>query len=94
VAAPGTRRLFLETVVSNLGRDSASVAPQTFAVRASDGRSWPLRPSTAVGSQPPAATLQPGEQRSLNLFADLPAGAQGLQLTWTHHGQSESVPVL
>jgi hypothetical protein len=92
--APGTRRLFLETVVNNFGRDSASVAPRTFAVRASDGRSWPLTPSTAVGSQPPAAALQPGEQRSLNLFADLPAGAQGLRLTWTHRGQSDSVPVL
>jgi hypothetical protein len=94
VTAPGTRRLFLETVVSNPGRDSASVAPQTFAVRAPDGRSWSLAPSTAVGSQPPVATVRPGEQRTVDLFADLPAGVTGLQLTWTHHGQSDSVPVL
>jgi hypothetical protein len=92
--ATGTRRLFLETLVVNVGRDSASVAPQTFAVRAPDGRSWPLAPSSAAGSQPPVATLRPGEQRSVDLFADVPAGVTALQLTWTHQGQSDSVPVL
>lgn len=93
-AAPqaADRRLSLETVLVNGGRDTASApAVRDFSVRAADGRVWSPSPAGPAFSTLP---LQPGEQRGLDMFVDLPASASGLTLVMRGVGQSESVPLV
>jgi hypothetical protein len=92
--APGARRLHLEVVVFNAGRASVSASPDTFAVRGADGRVWQPVSSAPFGAPAPVQTLTAGEQRIVDLVVDVPATVPALRLTWTHHGQIDSVPVL
>src|SRR5215471_5833244 len=90
-AAPRSadRRLYLQTVLVSGSRDAAPApAVQDFTVRAADGRVWSVSPA---GSPFPTAALQPGEQRGLNMFVDLPASASQLRLVMRYRGQVESV---
>jgi hypothetical protein len=92
-AAPqsAVRHLFLQTVVVDSGRDAVPApAVQDFTVRAADGRTWPVGAAAAFST----GALQPGEQRGMSLFADLPASASGLRLVMQNHGQTVSVPLV
>lgn len=85
------RRLSLQTVLVDSGRDVAPApAVQDFTVRAADGRTWPVSAAAALSTD----ALQPGEQRALNLVADLPASASGLRLVMQDRGQIVSVPLV
>jgi hypothetical protein len=89
---PADRRLYLQTVLVSGSRDSAPApAVQDFTVRAADGRVWSVSPA---GSSFPTAALQPGEQRGLNMFVDLPASASQLRLVMLYRGQVESVSLV
>jgi len=90
-AAPQStdRRLYLQTVLVSGSHDTAPApAVQDFTVRSADGRAWSVSPA---GSPFPTAALQPGEQRGLNMFVDLPASASQLRLVMRYRGQVESV---
>jgi len=91
-AQPAVRRLYLQTVLVNSGRDGAP-APDVrdFTVRAADGRVWPVSPAASAFS---TEALQPGEERGLNMVVDLPVTASQLRLVMVHHGQTESVPLV
>jgi hypothetical protein len=89
----GTRRLHLEAVIVNPGSASVSMPDaQSFAVRAADGRTWGLIEAPVYGVAP-SATMRPGEQRDVDLYADLPAGLPALTLTMSGAGQTESIPL-
>ena len=85
-------RLYLQTVLVNSGRDAAP-APrmQDFTVRAADGRVWPV---SVAASDFSTRALQPGEQRGLNMYVDLPASASQLRLVMRHLGQVQSIPLV
>jgi hypothetical protein len=86
---PGTHRLYLEAVVSNTGSSEAAFAPHDFSVRATSGATWPLnQPATFE-----AASLQPGQTRSLDLLFDVPDSVADLDLVWAHAGQLQAVQV-
>jgi hypothetical protein len=86
------RRLYLQTALVNSSRDSAAVpGVQDFTVRAADGRIWHVTPAGAPFS---TLALQPGEQRGLSMFVDLPASASQLRLVMLHHGQADSIPLV
>jgi hypothetical protein len=90
-AQPAVHRLYLQTVLVNSGRDSAPAPDvQDFTVRGADGRVWQVTPAAAFST----GALQPGEQRGLNLFVDLPASASQLRLVMLHHGQTQSIPLV
>jgi hypothetical protein len=83
------RRLYLQTVLVSGSRDTVPApAVRDFTVRAADGRVWSVSPA---GSPFPTTALQPGEQRGLNMYVDLPASASQLRLVMLYHGQVESV---
>jgi hypothetical protein len=86
---PGTHRLYLEAVLSNTGSGVAGFAPGDFAVRSGSGATWRL-------DQPPtfqAASLRPGQTRSLDMLFDVPDTVAQLDLVWAHAGQMQSVQV-
>ena len=86
---PGTHRLYLEAVVSNTGSSDAAFAPRDFSVRSTSGATWPLnQPATFQ-----AASLQPGQTRSLDLLFDVPDSVADLDLVWAHAGQLQAAPV-
>jgi hypothetical protein len=86
---PGTHRLYLQAVVGNTGSGDATFAPRDFSVRSTSGATWPLnQPATFA-----AASLQPGQTRSLDLLFDVPDTVADLDLVWAHAGQLEEVPV-
>jgi len=86
---PGTHRLYLEAVVSNTGSSEAAFAPRDFSVRSTSGATWPLdQPATFQ-----AASLQPGQTRSLDLLFDVPDSVADLDLVWAHAGQLQAVQV-
>jgi hypothetical protein len=89
----GMQRLHVEAVVENTGA-SAVAAPTaaSFTVRGADGRLWPVTvPTDFAPSQSP--TLGAGEQRSIDLIADVPAGTRSLTLLMTGVGDTRSVPI-
>jgi hypothetical protein len=91
-ASATDRRLYLQTVVVNGSRDTASApAAQDFSVRAADGRVWSVSPA---GPAFPTLSLQPGEQRDLDMLAVLPASASRLRLVLRSAGQVRSIPLV
>jgi hypothetical protein len=86
---PGVHRLYLEAVLSNTGSGEVGFTPREFAVRAASGATWPLDlPATFQ-----AASLRPGQTRSLDLLFDVPDSVSQLDLAWTHAGQVQFVQV-
>ena len=86
---PGIHRLYLEAVVSNTGASEAAFAPRDFSVRSRSGATWQLnQPATFR-----AASLQPGQTRSLDLLFDVPDTVADLDLVWAHAGQLQAAPV-
>jgi len=86
---PGTHRLYLEAVLSNTGSGDAGFAPSEFSVRSTAGATWPLNRPTSFQ----AASLRPGQTRSLDLLFDVPDSIAQLDLVWAHAGQLQSVQV-
>jgi hypothetical protein len=87
--APGTHRLYLEAVLSNAGAADAGFAPREFSVRSVAGATWSLdQPATFE-----AASLRPGQTRSLDLLFDVPDSVARLDLVWQHAGQLQTVQV-
>jgi hypothetical protein len=86
---PGTHRLYLEAVLSDVGQQSASYAPAEFAVRSPSGQEWPLRQPATFGP----GTLAPGQTRSLDLLFDVPDTVARLGLAWAHEGTLGSISV-
>jgi hypothetical protein len=85
----GAHRLYLEAVLSNTGTALAGFGPREFSVRAATGQTWPLdQPATFE-----AASLAPGQTRSLDLLFDVPESISKLDLVWTHGGQVQLVQV-
>jgi len=79
----GVHRLYLEAVISNTGSGQAAFAPREFAVRSASGQTWALdEPATFQ-----AASLEPGQSRSLDLLFDVPEAVSDLDLVWTHGGE-------
>ena len=58
-------------------------------MRSPGGRTWPLNQPAAFAS----GTLQPGQQRSLDLFFDMPDSLSASELAWAHDGQSQSLSI-
>src|SRR5215472_7887198 len=86
---PGTHRLYLEAVISDDGSSEAAFAPRDFSVRSRSGATWQLnQPATFT-----AASLQPGQTRSLDLLFDVPDTVADLDLVWAHAGQLQAAPV-
>jgi hypothetical protein len=86
---PGIHRLYLEAVLSNTGAAEAGFAPRDFSVRSTSGATWPLdQPATFE-----AASLRPGQTRSLDMLFDVPDSVSQLVLVWQHSGQLQSVQV-
>ena len=85
----GKHRLHVEVVLENAGSSGTSFAPQEFALRASDGRSWPLNEPASFER----ATLQPGQTRSLDLYFDIPDTVAQVQLAWAHDGDTEQLAI-
>ena len=85
----GRHRLYLEVVLQNAGSSGASFAPQEFALRAPDGRSWPLDQPASFDR----TTLQPGQTRSLDLYFDIPDTVAQVQLAWAHDGDTEQLAI-
>lgn len=86
---PGIHRLYLEAVLSDTGTNEAAFAPRDFSVRSASGATWPLdQPATFE-----AASLRPGQTRSLDLLFDVPDSVANLDLVWAHAGQLQSVQV-
>jgi len=86
---PGTHRLYLEVVLSDLGVASASYAPQEFSVRSPAGREWPLNEPASFGR----GSLAPGQTRSLDLLFDVPDSESRLDLVWAHGGAAGSLGI-
>ena len=87
--APGSQRLFLELVLSDVGQDSVSFTAREFSVRAPNGIFW--KPNNPALFGP--SSLQPGQGRSVDLFFDVPEGVTRLELVWEHGGQLQSIPI-
>lgn len=86
---PGIHRLYLEAVISDTGSGEAAFAPRDFSVRSTSGATWPLnQPATFQ-----AASLQPGQTRSLDLLFDVPDSVADLDLVWAHEGQLQAMQV-
>jgi hypothetical protein len=86
---PGIHRLYLEAVVSNAGSNEAAFAPGDFSVRSTSGATWPLnQPATFQ-----AASLRPGQTRSLDLLFDVPDSVADLDLVWSHSGQLQATRI-
>jgi len=87
--AAGTRRLYLEAVLSDVGQQTASYAPGEFAVRSPAGGEWPLNQPASFGP----GTLAPGQTRSLDLLFDVPDTVARLDLAWSHQGTAGTISV-
>jgi hypothetical protein len=87
--AQGMHRLYLQALVSNFGRDSASLAPSDLPIQSPDGRTWQLRQPATLA----AGLLEPGERHSIDLFVDVPAAVALRQLRWSHGAHGQSIPI-
>jgi hypothetical protein len=86
---PGVHRLYLEAVLSNTGSGESGFAPRDFSVRSTAGATWPLDQPASFQ----AASLRPGQTRSLDLLFDVPDSVARLDLVWAHAGELQSVQV-
>jgi hypothetical protein len=87
--AQGMHRLYLEALVSNFGRDSASLAPSDLSIQSPDGRTWQLHQPAAL----PLGLLEPGDRHNIDLFVDVPAAVTLRQLRWSNRAHGQSVPI-
>jgi len=85
----GTHRLYVEAVLSNIGQSQASYSPGEFTARAPGGGTWHLNQPAAFAP----GVLAPGQERSLDLFFDIPESQVATELAWTHDGLTQSIPV-
>jgi hypothetical protein len=85
----GTHRLYLEAVLSDVGQQTASYAPDELTVRSPSGGQWPLNQPASFGP----GTLAPGQSRSLDLLFDVPDTVARLDLAWAHGGTTGSISV-
>jgi hypothetical protein len=85
----GTHRLYVEAEISDTGQAAASFAPADFSARSPGGRSWPLNKPPSFSAE----ALGPGQERSLDLFFDMPETVDASDLVWTHDGLIQSMPI-